>query len=336
MRTLLRSATMAILATGGPIARADGNVTVYLDRAGNLVVIGDDEDNNITICPGDCDGRGPFGVPDNAYQVWSLDGRFVPDTTVNGLPGYPGVWFIPTGREVRVDMKGGNDRVRFEPTFDLDLVLRGGDGDDILGMTGLQLHGDIRVEGGDGDDIIGAGEGFEVDGDFVVDAGDGDDYLIASIASIGLSGGTMQVKMGPGNDVLWFAEFIDFLGPVFVDLGPGMDRAEIGEGVRFFDQLVLSAGSGNDRASLSGVTLEDALLFMGTESDIVSAFSIHATGRVHMDGGPGKDFLREGASVYLGPPPKFTSFEPLSAALPPLWTGLAEVLIRHGTSTSSR
>src|SRR5262245_326809 len=113
--------------TAAPRARLDcerlearenpaGNVTAFLNGAGQLVEIGDAADNQVST---QIDDSGNL-------VIYGVDG-----TTVNGQP-----------------------LVRFGPFVPTDVIIDGGAGNDQLDVGGIFVNNSIRIEGGVGNDLV--------------------------------------------------------------------------------------------------------------------------------------------------------------------------------------
>jgi hypothetical protein len=169
-----------------------GNVQASLQN-GNLLIIGDENDNNIMIIRECC-------------QTIAITGRA--QTTINGRTGRFDVEGVTQGIDIR--MKGGRDFVRFElvPGFGglpQDLNIDTGDGDDMVELIGLRVKGDTRIDTGDGDDII------FIDGVLNPNGFSKSDFV-----------GRFALLAGSGNDLLEFHHAI-FRGEVDVRMGAGID-----------------------------------------------------------------------------------------------------------------
>ena len=122
----------AITLASAPLAKSIGNVQVRVEN-GNLVIQGDDQDNNIIITESGVSGR--------------------TGTTVNGERHL----FIPEDvtNDIEIRMKGGNDFVRVElpgTNFAIphDLVLNMGSGNDIIELLQVRaalVHESIDERG---------------------------------------------------------------------------------------------------------------------------------------------------------------------------------------------
>jgi len=209
---------IAILALGGSLALSPwpapaGNVQVSVVN-GNLIIQGDNRDNNIIVTEGNITGRA--------------------NTTINGgrnISPPDGV----TG-DIIIDMKGGNDFVRVELPGDLpgtnfsvlhDLEINMGPGNDILELLLVRVPEETRIDTEGGHDII-----------FIDGAFRGGEFVRPEFI------GKFTVNTGSGEDLLEFRNTI-FSGEVDVDLGSGIDGACSTEDSEFLmpEQAIFDGGS---------------------------------------------------------------------------------------------
>lgn len=188
------SSFIAILALAGslvlsPLAAPGGNVQVRVEN-GNLIIQGDNRDNNIIVTEGNIAGRA--------------------NTTINGQRNI----FPPEGvtGDIVINMKGGNDFVRIElpgSNFAVqhDLEINMGPGNDILELLQVRVPEETRIDTAAGHDII------FIDGVLGVN-----DYIRSEFI------GRFQVETGSGEDLLEFHHTI-FSAEVDVKLGSGVDGA---------------------------------------------------------------------------------------------------------------
>jgi hypothetical protein len=162
-----------------------GDVTVSVNRSGDLIVTGDENANQIEIVFTD----------DAKYRVTGLG-----DTKVNDQD----VWEneIPVRRNIVVDLKNGDNEVAMKSDNGLgflvprDLTIRGGSGGDRVTVQDADIRGKLAVNTGAGDDTVTI-EGGSVAGDASILTGDGDDKV--AIDETGFSR-KLMVNTGNGND----------------------------------------------------------------------------------------------------------------------------------------
>jgi hypothetical protein len=179
----------AASSAAAPLINSAGNVQVRVEN-GNLVLRGDDQDNNIIITESGVSGRA--------------------GTTVNGERHI----FIPEGvtNDIIINMKGGDDFVRVElpgTNFAIphDLVLNMGFGNDIIELLQVKAPNETRITTGTGNDIV------FIDGVLGVN-----EYIRPEFT------GKFELVAGIGEDLLEFHHAI-FRGQVDVRLGGGIDGA---------------------------------------------------------------------------------------------------------------
>jgi hypothetical protein len=172
-----------------PLAKSTGDVQVRLQN-GNLVIRGDEQDNNIIITESGISGRA--------------------GTSVNGERHI----FIPEGvtNDIIIDMKGGDDFVRVElpgTNFAIphDLEIRTGSGNDIIELLQVRAPNETRIDTGNGHDIV------FVDGVLGVN-----EYIRSEFS------GRFELETDSGEDLFEFHHTI-FHSEVDVSLGSGIDGA---------------------------------------------------------------------------------------------------------------
>jgi len=194
-----------------PQAKSVGNVQVSVED-GNLIIRGDEHDNNIILTEGGIAGRA--------------------GTTVNGERHI----FIPEGvtNDIEISMKGGDDFVRIElpgTNFAVshDLQVSTGSGNDIIELLQVRVPEETRIDTGNGNDII------------FVDGVLGINEFIRSDFT-----GKFKLETGSGEDLFEFHHTI-FRGEVDVRLGSGIDGACSTEDSEFQmpDQASFNGGAPN-------------------------------------------------------------------------------------------
>jgi hypothetical protein len=172
-----------------PWAPPAGDVQVSVEN-GNLVIRGDNHDNNIILTENGITGRA--------------------GTTINGERHI----FIPEGvtNNVDINMKGGNDFLRIElpgTNFAIphDLQISMGSGADIIELLQVKVPEETRIDTGDGNDIV------FIDGVF-----NPNEFVRSEFT------GKFKLETGSGEDLFEFHHAI-FQGEVDVKLGSGIDGA---------------------------------------------------------------------------------------------------------------
>lgn len=179
----------AITLASAPLAKSIGNVQVRVEN-GNLVIQGDDQDNNIIITESGVSGRAGTTVNGERHL-------FIPEDVTN---------------DIEIRMKGGNDFVRVElpgTNFAIphDLVLNMGSGNDIIELLQVRAPNETRIDTGNGNDIV------------FIDGVLGVNEFIRSEFT-----GKFELKAGSGEDLFEFQHTI-FRSEVDVKLGSGIDGA---------------------------------------------------------------------------------------------------------------
>lgn len=179
----------AVSLAAAPLRKASGDVQVRVEN-GNLILRGDDQDNNIIITESGLSGRA--------------------GTTVNGQRHL----FIPEGviNDIIINMRGGDDFVRVElpgTNFAIphDLEINMGAGNDIIELLQVRAPNETRINTGNGNDIV------------FIDGVLGFNEFIHSEFN-----GKFELKAGSGEDLFEFHHTI-FRGEVAVNLGSGIDGA---------------------------------------------------------------------------------------------------------------
>ena len=207
----------APLGQAAAVENLPGNVQVTVEN-GDLVIRGDNGDNNIILIESGVAGRA--------------------GTTVNGERRT----FIPDGvtDDVRIEMKGGDDFVRIElpgTNFAIphDLVINLGYGDDTLELLQtLAPHG-TRIFAGYGNDVVFIdgvrrfSQYFPSDfgGKFAITGGSGNDLLEFHNTIFRRE---VDVRLGIGNDGACSTQNAEFLAPHLASFDGGGPSGFLGDG----------------------------------------------------------------------------------------------------------
>jgi len=210
--------TMVFAALGlAAPAHAGGNVTVRVDRGGNLIVAGDGADNEIQISPVD------IGVGDVVG---------IGSTLVNGGASAS---FSGVDGDFRIRMRGGDDHVFIvdgdgnHVPDDLDIDT--GRGNDTVLLQGFFVHDDLRIRSGPGDDTIELSQTVFVLDRSTLHTGSGNDQVLFRPADVPdlliVFEDDFQLRTGSGRD------FVSIEGALFrrgvdIDLNRGDDLGEPG------------------------------------------------------------------------------------------------------------
>lgn len=181
--------TFAVSLASAPQSKPAGDVQVSVQN-GNLIIRGDERDNNIILTEGGIAGRA--------------------GTTINGERHI----FIPEGatNDIDISLKGGDDFVRvelpgtnFAVSHDLEISM--GSGDDNIELLQVRVPEETRIDTGNGNDIV------FIDGVLGVN-----EFIRSDFA------GRFTLETGGGDDLFEFHHTI-FQGEVDVRLGSGIDAA---------------------------------------------------------------------------------------------------------------
>jgi hypothetical protein len=192
-----------------------GDVDVNVSD-GNLIIRGDNDDNNITVT----------WISENTYEVAGVDTEINGDTEI----------FVATGvtRNIDVDLRSGNDTFTLtgsglEEGVDLQgsVIVRLGDGDDVASIDGTSLRRVLKVDGGSGDDAVSIANSFAGD-DLLVLTGSGIDGVTLGAVE---AGDLLLVETGNGDDTIGISASLARHG--WLASAPSWPRARAGcSGIR--------------------------------------------------------------------------------------------------------
>ena len=240
-----------------------GDVVAFLDRSGNLIVIGDGAANGI-----DLDMFGEFTVA-------GTDAGGAP-TRVNGEPNGVATFEVTGEGDVRLFLGGGADLLEVGTRSDSvdtpdDLEIYAGPGDDDVRVIGdTNVTDDLEVFGGSGNDALRI-YSPDVEDDLEVHSDGGDDWVTIYGARVG---DDLIVRTGAGRDTVdigFSDEFSDrILGAVtvaegtLIDLGFDDDALEV-LGSTFPGRFFADGGWGTDSLIQSGNTFARSPVFVRFE-----------------------------------------------------------------------
>ena len=274
-----------------------GNVTAELNNAGDLVVRGDAESNQLRIALETVSEM-------DEVVVTGLDG-----TTVNNASEFRFAASELT-RNVRVVLRGGDDALQIggedhdDPTesgdearltVPGDLFVNAGVGNDTIRVSFVDIGGRGNVLGQGGDDVVNFGRG----------PGFGDDHHVNSLGD-GPGGGppadvtvgeTLRLVTGAGADEakVGFAEIGDDLK---VCTGTGNDYFVSGRGPIFGGGGNPSEGGGQPADTF---VADRITVHTGGGDDFVLLRNTEVTGRARVSTAGGADRLGTENSDFLGP-----------------------------------
>ena len=179
-----------------------GDVSVFLDDAGNLIVRGDGAANGILL-----DHAGSFSVA-------GVDAGGAP-TLINGVPNGDARFPVTGEGDVRIFLAGGDDVLEVGTRSDSvdppdDLEVYAGDGDDRVTTIGdTNVGDDLQVFAGAGDDTVRIIT-TEVADDAAVLTDGGDDAVNLYGTTVG---DDLLIRTGAGRDHVGIG-FVEVLGSV--------------------------------------------------------------------------------------------------------------------------
>ena len=254
-----------------------GNVIAYSNGAGDLIVQGDGAANHIYI---------EKNVPSHAILKAGLG------TTINGsIDGKVVLWF-------------GADGAGY---VERDIVIKMGDGDDLVEVKDLDIHGKIRMDMGNGNDkatmerVDGGGYEFS----FVM--GSGDDVLalhdvavkkatirtdsgndLISTKDLHTLSAGVDVNTGSGDDVALFSGNV---GKFKLKMADGNDLAMLGLDIFEVGKIRIKMGDGTDHLQLvhTDVTSSTKIAMGGGEDDLAVNSSAFFFDKFKANGGGGND-----------------------------------------------
>lgn len=221
-----------------------GDVQVFLDSKGNLIVIGDGLANGIQV--------DQFGE----FVIQGIDAGGSP-TRINGVENDIAVFEVAGRHDIRISLNGGDDFVEVgtrsddvNPPRDLSFDL--GDGGDALLVIGdTNIGRDLLVNAGAGEDEVFI-VSLELGRDVTVNQGNGDDVLevygsrIGDDLHVNAGGGADTVSVGLFNGPAGRVEgAVTVHGATAIDLGSGDDVLEL-VASNFGGVFRASGGAGSD------------------------------------------------------------------------------------------
>jgi hypothetical protein len=219
-----------------------GDVFVFMDRGGNLRIIGDHRDNGIQI--------DQFG--DITVQGIDAGGRA---TRINGVANGVVTFEVVGEGDIKVHLGFGNDIVRVgERSDDVnapdDLEIDTGHGNDTILITGdTNLGDDLEIESGSGNDLVDV-RNVDVADDVEIETGKGDD--VVKMLAVRIVGST-RINTGDGADRIYTEFEATFGGSLRIDTGRGDDFLQL-TNVKCDGRVHVRMGSGNDGLCIERAT----------------------------------------------------------------------------------
>ena len=201
-----------------------GDVSVRVTN-GNLVVTGDNQDNEIYV----------FQTDDQSYTLFGENG-----TRINGLSGMP---FTGVTNDLRMNLRNGDNKLAIlGMDAGDDVTIRTGRGNDTIILESVTIRSDLRIRSSRGDDTIFLMENV-VHGATHVNMAGGDDEFVSHKSTFVQS----TVNTGSGNDEFYLRD-VTLHQPSDFKLGAGEDLAWFGftPNEESNLHLLLDGGRGND------------------------------------------------------------------------------------------
>ena len=297
-RVVLAHALLLILAGSN---LAGGNVSAFLNDSGDLMVVGDHEDNQIQLCTTECAPGNPG--PPGGYTIWSTS-----NTTINGLPGLPGVVLVPTGTRFRILLNGGADFFRLDGFIPFEVDISGGPGDDFISLGVPRITKSLKIDTGLGSDFV-EGEDSIVRQDFLLLTGMGVDQIDFRRFSVF---GTFKIALGEDDDLAYLEEVSSTM--LYLDGGKGADQIAA-SACSFVHDWILWGRDGADRVQITRASLGgDLNVFLGDQDDVLELGLCAGNGIALLHGGDERDKLKFGENMFAAL--KLLSFESVETVRP--------------------
>ena len=244
-----------------------GNVLASVNSGGDLLITGDNQDNNIQIFQSMQQGA---VIPGRVY----ITGAQNTNTTINGQSD--GQYFDNVTRDIKIDLKDGLDRVKLGDGLASDhfvaphdLVIDMGPGKDGVLIPAVTVKNNLTVNQGAGDDgfllqdsIVGTDGGT---GDVTINGGNGADYI--GFASDHIHG-KLTVNAGTDNAADTVELFtMNVEGDSTINTGAGGDTVNMDIADFHNHDLTINTGNGQDKVHLTLVAVDELFTDLGMGSD---------------------------------------------------------------------
>jgi hypothetical protein len=219
-----------------------GDVFVFMDRGGNLQIIGDNRSNGIQI--------DRFG--DTVVQGIDAGGSA---TRINGVANGLVEFEVVGEGDIKVHLRGGNDIVQVGTRSDDvnvpdDLEIDTGHGNDEVLITGdTNIGDDLEIDSGSGADLVDV-RNVDVADDMMIKTSSGDD--VVKLLAVRIVGST-RVNTGDGADRIYTNFDATFGGSLRIDTGRGDDFLQLTHS-RFEGRVRVMMGAGNDGLCIENST----------------------------------------------------------------------------------
>lgn len=230
-----------------------GDVSVNVTGSGNVVINGDNADNQIRIDASNAGGH---------VWVYGEDG-----TTIDGLGAYlingDGTGTIEGNLTIR--LKGGADRALIRE---------------------VHVEGNVRAIMGSDNDSFMMSRAF-VDGNVNVTTAQGND-LVQVVRS--MVHGKLTINTAAGVDRVLIGLASDIDGRTLINTGSNHDFVFINS--EFDGRLTINTGSGDDRVALHAMDIVEPFnVNLGSGSDVLLVHSLASFSQLNVNGGGGFDTL---------------------------------------------
>lgn len=297
---VLVAAVAGVLATANPARAA---VNVYVNGGGDLIINGDDGDQDVWV----------ESTAQGIEVVFKRDGV---DATFE---------VADFSRDLIVNLGGGNDSIHWLPRAGIRQVrVDLGSGDNYAFLSRMEVHDYLSIKDGTGSSAVNTDGVYGYDAVAEIDLGNGNNiyrdrnstFWKHNVKNGGTGSleyeleytrvfGEVTVTGSNKRDDIEFTRVRTRAASVRLDLKGGNDwittrRADMG-------QAIINQGGGNDKF-ISSVTKWGAIDFRGNGGvDMVATFGSTYRGAASFNGGAGKDNI-DGEQNTFAQPPTIISF----------------------------
>jgi hypothetical protein len=278
-----------------------GDVAVFLNGGGNLILRGDNQANCVQV--------EQFGGPGTPFTILGCNDAAGMPTGINGVANGEVTFSVSGGGDMRISLRGGDDRLDFARAAAAivatpgDLEIATGAGDDHVGFGGdthVKIGGDLKIQTGKGKEFIIIAN-TEVAGDLAIKAGGCKDSVrIIDFASIYVNiGGDLKIQTGKGKGSITIAH-TEVADDVAIKAGGGEDSVRIIDFSSVGDNLeITTGGSGADRVDLFSVRVGGGTkITTGAGADRVSIHDSLFAGTLRVKTGSENDYVQICASTF--------------------------------------
>ena len=266
-----------------------GNVLAQL-IGGHLIITGDAAANAVEVV--ETQGGTLDAV---AYLISPSDAT----TTING--GSTPVTITGVTADVRLALGAGNDLARVGTGEEMrvlrDLIIHGGDGDNVVEIGSFVVGRDIKVLNGRGDDRLEIPEGVVAEGNISISHGAGS----STSRLVGLGTGNVQLSNDRGAEVVVEIDgatinrglSILAAGAAKARISIGADEIQDDRNTWIAGNLRIAAGSGEDELSITNVEVfGSATIAMGGGGDFLLIDDLYTKRNFTLNTGSGADIVK--------------------------------------------